>query len=356
MKNDTVDMGRIAALDHSQMFQKIQSFPDHLAEGWSLADSARMPDASRYQNIVFSGMGGSAIAGDIISALTCSTITVPMIINRNYTIPDWVDGNTLFFASSYSGNTEETVSALADAGKKGASIICMSAGGTVGRIAEDKGYPLIFLPPGFPPRAALGYSLGALLRLFSGTGLLSLDERRFNEGVNAIRSKGKEWQHPEAAENTTIQIARAIHGRIPVIYVSADRLMPVGLRWKTQINENAKQHAFLCPYPEMNHNEIMGWETNAHTKSMNQSMVVLVLTDKEDHSQIQKRMIITNRIIKDQNVTVREIPAVGDDMVEKIAGLIHMGDWISFYLGILNDVDPTEIRSILYLKEALSSV
>jgi glucose/mannose-6-phosphate isomerase len=344
----------IARLDTDGMFRKIAEFPEQMRMGWDIADNTEADiDFSKIRNIVFSGMGGSAISGDMIRSIHSEDLSVPMIVNRSYQIPDFVSSETLFIASSYSGSTEETLSATAQAIERGARIICITSGGQLEQIARKNGYPRFQLTPGYPPRAALGFGLGVLLQIFHRLGIGKLSRQEVDKAALMITKKGRIWSDVDHQENTPLDTARRLFGKIPLIYASANRLEFVGYHWKTQLNENSKIHAFSQSFPEMNHNEIVGWEKIKSTKKILSRLVAVVLSDSGDHPQILKRMQIFKEIMKEDKGSMIEIAGKGDTFFERMVDLVHFGDWVSYYLAILNRVDPTKISKINLFKERL---
>jgi len=347
----------IQSVDKESMGEKVAAFPEHLAEGWEIGGQGSLEiQLGDVRNIVFGGMGGSAIAGDMIAGLFSSRLQVPYVVNRDYSLPGFTDKNTLFIASSYSGNTEETLSALSEAESRGCSVLCVTSGGKVKETGERCGYPVFHLPGGYPPRAALGYSLGTLIRIFTRLGLRAITEAQFQSAVEKTRSWGKMWQEINRDDNPAINLAKALEGKLPMINISDGRLYSVGLRWKTQINENSKSHAAFLPFPEMNHNEIMGWQMHPSTKPFLKQCAMVILRDPEDHPRIQKRMDITKELVRAEGLTVEDVVSEGDDFLSRFFYLIHLGDFVSYYLAVLYGVDPTEIKNIDHLKEGLSKI
>lgn len=344
----------INLVDKSGMFQKILEFPNQLIKGWEIGDGFRETiDFGRFRNVVFGGMGGSAIAGDLVRSLFDTQLSIPLIVNRGYRLPGFADARTLFIASSYSGNTEETLTATREAVEKGCSILCVTSGGQLSELAREKGYPLLILPPGYPPRAALGYSLGVFLSLFRKLGIGEISRDDLAETVAFLEETIQTWGQSENEKNLPFVFAKEIQGKIPLVYSSADLLGAVGFRWKTQLNENSKTHVFYQPFPEMNHNEIVGWECLSGTKTFFPHLMMVLLRIPEDSPRIHLRMDITKQLIEKSGVQVLELTGQGPSFLARLLYLIYFGDLLSFYLAILYDVDPTEILKINHLKERL---
>jgi glucose/mannose-6-phosphate isomerase len=345
----------VARFDTEGMFWKIIEFPEQLYKGWEIAENTEADiDFSGICHIVFSGMGGSAIAGDLIRSLYFEVLSVPMIVNRSYRIPDFVNSQTLFIASSYSGNTEETLSAIEQAIERNAKIICVTSGGQLEQIAQKNGYPRFQLIPGYPPRAALGFGFGVLLQIFYRLGIGKLSCQEVEKAASMLMEKSRIWSDPDHQENHPLDVARKLFGKIPLIYASANHFEFVGYRWKTQLNENSKVHAFFQPFPEMNHNEIIGWGKMESTGKILARLVPVVLSCSGDHPQILKRMQIFKEIMKEDKNNIIEIAGTGDTFFESMVELIYFGDWVSYYLAILNRVDPTKISKIDLFKKRLA--
>jgi glucose/mannose-6-phosphate isomerase len=340
-------------LDKSFMFEKIAELPDQIREGWRIAGEADRPiDFDRIHSIVFAGMGGSAIAGDIIRGFLGDALRMPFHVNREYGLPGFAGSGTLLIASSYSGNTEETLSAVREALNRGCDWRAVTSGGQLGETARQKKRPLITLPPGYPPRAALGYSLGALLNLFSPL-VPGLDQSAIDATVGFLKDESGPWLDIGLHENKPLALAEKLTGRLPLLYTSTGSGEAVAMRWKAQINENAKTHAFVGLLPEMNHNEIMGWEQNQGNIDILKLMAPVIIRFKNDHDRVRIRMALTRRIIERIEVEVHEIEARGSNLLDQILYLILFGDLVSFYMAILQGVDPTAIGNINALKKGL---
>jgi len=345
----------VNSLDKSKMFPKILEFPMQLRQGWDIGKAVQFTiDLGQFNNIVFGGMGGSAIAGDLVRSIFGKELSIPVIVNRGYHLPGFVDSKTLFIASSYSGNTEETLTATAEAEKRGCFICCVTSGGELARIAQEKNYPLFQLPSGYPPRSALGYSLGVLFSFFRELNIGKIYEDDIEETISFLESARKPWEEFNNSDNLPLSIAEEITGKLPLIYSSVEGVDGVGFRWKTQLNENSKTHAFYQPFSEKNHNEIMRWSAIPATKTFFSHLIMILLRLPTDYSRISLRMDITRDLVKKSGGKVLEIEGKGKSFFNQLLYLIHLGDLLSFYLAILYNVDPTEIENINYLKKDLA--
>lgn len=325
------------------MYQLIRDFPSHLQESLRIADAHiyQLP-AREIRNVIISGLGGSGIGGTIVSDLSRKYSPVPVVINKDYQVPAFCSAHTLFIASSYSGSTEETLYALQEAEKAGAHIVCITSGGRLQQIAEEKGYDLLLIPGGSPPRAALGYSLIQLCRIFVHFSLLPAEiTEQLNTGASWLQGISA------AMENDALAIAKKMSGKLPVIYADASS-EGVAVRFRQQLNENAKMLAWHHVVPEMNHNELVGW------KSPTEDIVVVYLENAHDYPRNTKRMEINREIIGEKARDIIRITSQGNNPVERMLYIIHFCDWISYHLSQLRDVDIMEIEVIDFLKNSLA--
>jgi glucose/mannose-6-phosphate isomerase len=321
----------------------IEAFPAQLEEAVEIAKNAILRKSQHpVANVLISGLGGSGIGGTIAAEMTALESPVPVTVSKGYFIPAWVSNNSLVIISSYSGNTEETLNAMTIAGKRGATIVCITSGGKVAELAKKNNYDLILVPGGNPPRACLGYSLIQLLRVFHFHGFISNDPLpAVLSAANKIKA-GKEKIISEAS-----RIADFFKGKMPVLYSTTYR-EGIAIRWRQQINENSKMLCWHHVVPEMNHNELVGWRQH------NDKLAVLFLREKDDYDRNQKRIGINKELIAKYTPNITETWAEGDNMIEKNIWQIHLGDWVSWFLSEVNEVDATEVRVIDYLKNELS--
>jgi len=305
-------------------------------------------DKEAINKIIVTGLGGSAISGDLLKNFLKDELTVPVQINRNYFLPSFADEKTLLIASSYSGNTEETISSFNDGLKRKCKIICLSTGGKLEKLAADNSIPFIRLQKGFQPRYALGLSFFSLLKVFEKLQLIPSQEKIIRKIISLWKEKASAYS---AEGNIALTTAQQLIGFVPIIYSASDYTNAVGYRFKSQLNENSKLHAFHHEFPEMNHNEIIGWESHQqkqlHTK-------VIYLLDETYHPQIKKRFQIVSEFIKKSDVEIISMESNENDFKVRIMDLIFLVDWISFYLGVIRGFDPSEIEYINLLKDRLT--
>ena len=345
------DIEAIEKLDADGMLGILGSFDRQLEEALEIGLKADISVPKAIQKVLVCGLGGSAIGGDFLSAYLGTDLKVPFSVHRNYSVPGYADETTLALICSYSGNTEETLSAFQDAHKAGCSIICLSSDGQLQSYAEEYGYPLLQIPGGFPPRTALGYSAVPLLIALSRVGLVSDRSEEISRSVGWVRDRIERFGvDVPAEENAAKTLALQVHQKIPVIYGSQDRLEMVAKRWRGQISENAKQLAYSSALPEMNHNEIQGWK---HPAAGLQQLIPIFLRDREDHPQVQIRTDIASQLVGEKSEACLEFWSEGESWLDRLWSLILLGDWASLYLAFLNRENPTPVNAIEDFKKRL---
>lgn len=336
--------------------EKMQAYLASLPEQFEeiLGLNISLPDRYQkdYRNIVVTGLGGSAIGGDILRSYALSRCKIPVIVNRDYVLPSFVDERTLVLTVSYSGNTEETLSAYRQARQVGADIIVISSGGRLSDLAVADGCLTITVPGGMSPRAASGYLFCPLALVLEEMGLLTGARAELQETLQVLEELRVQL-NPEVTgdRNQARRLAAAMKNRIPLIWGSAGHSEIAALRWKTQINENAKAPAFCNAFPELDHNELVGFEEPAELLSR---MIVVILRDADEHEQVKKRIRITGDIIRERVAGIIEIEASGKSWLAKLYSLIYIGDYASFYLALEYGINPTPVQVIDYLKAELA--
>ncbi len=328
------------------MDKLIERFPAQLVEALEIGEKATISKHVHDLNKVYvSGLGGSGIGANFVQEFISDECKIPYIVGKKYTIPAFVDQNTLAIVSSYSGNTEETLQAFEAMQSTGAKIVCISSGGKLIEIAKEKGYDYIQVPGDWPsPRACLGYSVVQQLFVLNKLGLIS------SKNIEEIKSSVNMLKYDmEAIKDKAEKIANILHGKIPIIYIE-DRMEAVAVRLRQQINENSKMLCWHHVIPEMNHNELVGW------RHKNDNLAVLFLRNKDDLKRNQIRTDINKEIIVKYTNTIIEVISKGNSHVERAIYLVHLGDWISWYLAELGGFDAIEIDVINYLKSELAKV
>ena len=328
------------------MDQLIERFPAQLVEAMEIGENATILPYDQEISLVYvAGLGGSGIGGDFVADLIRDECKIPYLVGKSYSVPAYINENTLAIISSYSGNTEETLEALAGIEASGAKVVIVSGGGKLIAIAKEKGYDHIIVPGNWPsPRACLGFSFVQQLYIMNKLGFISdkfkkelrasIDLITFN--LDSIKEEAK-------------NLAKQMYGTIPIIYTS-DRMESVAVRLRQQINENAKMLCWHNVIPEMNHNELVGWKD--HDKRVS----VLFLKNKDDYPRIATRMNINKKIISGLCDTVLELQSKGQSLIEKNMYFVHLGDWITWYLSELRGVDSIEVDVIDYLKGELANM
>jgi glucose/mannose-6-phosphate isomerase len=349
------DTEKIGALDPGNMYNRIFDLPEQMQDAIKISGDVKInaDDFADIRNVVIVGMGGSAIGGDLVRTFLSSKLLIPFEVCRNYVLPEFVDDESLVVASSYSGNTEETLSALDDALNRKAMIAAISTGGILKEVSTLNDFPLTVVPAGLQPRAALGYSFVPLMMFLEKIGLIKNVRQELERVIAQLKTLREQYiEDTPVADNPAKQIAEAIHGRIAIVYSGPTLTDAVALRWKGQICENSKNLAFANHYPEFNHNELVGWSPTVAKHKDN--LVVIQLRDSDDHPQITKRMDIVKGLIEKQGVTVIDVESQGDSALARIFSLIQQGDFVSCYLSVLNEVDPSPVDVIEELKKMLS--
>lgn len=306
-------------------------------------------DKSQIQNIVFAGMGGSALGA--LMTTTWPGYNMPFEICRNYDIPSYVSNNTLFFASSYSGNTEETLEALTKAEKAGAKIILVASGGKLADIAEQNKYPIAILPKVTQPRYAALYSFKAVVSWMIKLGLAEESAiKQIEQLAEFIKNESANWGVMSATkDNFAKQIALDLIGKSAVIY-SGPKMYPAAYKWKISINENAKNVAWLNQFPEFSHNEFIGWTSHPIDKPY----AVVDLRSNLEHPQIQKRFGVTEKMLSGRRPAPIVVEAKGESVLQQLVWLIVLGDFVSLYTAVLNGLNPTPVDIIEKMKAELA--
>ena len=343
--------GTWASVDPQGMRTLVESFPDQVRRAMSIADAIRLEPRGGVTHVVVTGLGGSAIGGDVVRAAAAESLRLPLVVHRDYDLPRFVDSRSLVVASSYSGNTEETLSAYARARREGASLVCITSGGEIGRRARSDGVPVVEIPGGLPPRAALGYSSIALLGILHALGLVAAIRDALEEAARLVTELASRYALTVPEEhNRAKRLARTLHGKVVAVYGSAGILEPAAVRWRGQMEENAKNLAFHHLLPEMNHNELLGWR---HPEEVLRRVAVVLIRDLGDHPQVRRRFELTREVVEASAGVVEEVWSEGDSRLARIFSVTYLGDFVSLYLSYLNGADPTPVKAIELLKERL---
>lgn len=326
------------------MEQHIADLTNHLTKAISIANNTELKSNQRtINNVLVCGLGGSGIGGTIASQLLAEVSNVPIHVNKDYEIPAFVNKQTLVIISSYSGNTEETLTMLKAAIAKNAEIVCLTSGGKVEQIAKTNNYNLIVIPDEFPPRAAFGLAFPQLFKFLAHYKIIPNQIEFFEKSIALIEKE------TDAIKTKAKALANQLYNKIPVLY-SAAPFEGVMVRFRQQINENSKMLCWHHALPEMNHNELVGW-TNK-----NDDLAVVFFRTEADNYRTQKRIEITKDVVSKYTSNVTEVYAKGNSNIEKAIYLIHLGDWVSLYLANLKHIDPVEVNIITHLKNELAKI
>jgi glucose/mannose-6-phosphate isomerase len=339
----------IAALDGGGQLADALGLPEQLRDALWRVESAAIEPRDAPGGLIVAGMGGSAIGGALARAALGDRASRPIMVARGYALPAWTTPDATVLCASYSGNTEETLAAYEAAGALGAHRIVATTGGRLAAAARTDGIPVIPLPGGFQPRAAVAYSLVIALEV---AGLCGAGERLHAEiDVAAAHAERlvEQWGPDAADDSLPKELARGLHGTVAQI-AGAGLTAPIAYRWKTQINENAKLPCFAGELPEIDHNEIEGW---AGTAGLGRFSAVF-LDDSDLHPRIRQRIELTRGLIGSHAAATYRVDSVGETRVERLVSLVLLGDLVSLYLAVLRGVDPTPVALLERLKGELA--
>ena len=328
-----------------KMNDYINDFSSHLREAIEIANNTTLaPYTKEIRNILICGLGGSGIGGTIVSDIISSKVNIPIAATKDYSIPNFVNEHTLVIANSYSGNTEETLYALEKCQARGAEIAVITSGGKLKTIAEENKYNNIIIPGNQPPRAMFGYAFTELFFMLNHYGIIDDSFKSdFDKAITLIDTEKMDIQ------KQAMNLAKKMYKQTPVIYV-AKGFEGVAVRFRQQLNENSKMLGWHNVVPEMNHNELLGWRTNVD------GLAVVYFRNKCDYDRNQIRMDINKKVISKFTSNITEIWSKGDSLIENSLYHISVGDWTSWYLSEMNNVDAIEIDVIDFLKRELAKI
>lgn len=322
----------------------IQDFPNQIDKALQIARETPLRNlGKRPSNVLITGLGGSGIGGTIVSDLCAQFARVPIAVNKDYGVPHWVGADTLVIACSYSGNTEETLEACSQALEYGAMLAAITSGGKLKELCVERGLNHIIIPGGNPPRSMLGYSLVQIFKLLSHYGIQTPNfEADLEVAVEELRAS------QDDIKLSAKDYAEALKGKLIAIYSCA----PYGgvtTRWRQQFNENSKMLGWDSVIPEMNHNQLVGWAGGSD------QIAAIILRSEDEHPNNARRADLNAALFKEYTSTVLEIHASGANTISRVFNLIHLGDWISYYLSEINQVDIMDIHVIEDLKSKLQA-
>jgi glucose/mannose-6-phosphate isomerase len=334
------------------MLARIKELPMQCRQAWQSAMNFNLPkDYADVNKVVILGMGGSAIGGDLVKSLVMSEAKIPVIVHRDYGLPAFVDEKTLLIASSYSGNTEETLSGFEPALKTKAKKIAMTTGGKLQQMAEVNNIPVFKIEYKAQPRAALGFSFIPTLGVMQKLGFIKDKTKDVEETVQVLEKLSARLDEESyVATNPAKQIAQRLYGCLPVIY-GAGIAAEVAHRWKTQLNENSKTWAFYEVFPELNHNATVGFPL---PEEIAKKVRVIMLRSPLFNQRIKLRYDVTCELLKQAGIQYEFVDSEGTSPLAQMVNLVSIGDYASYYLAILYRVDPSPVKVISYLKDRLA--
>jgi len=333
------------------MIEMIRSFPNQFLEQYNNLKNEKL-DLSTFKdikNIIVVGMGGSAISGDLVNSLTKNEIKIPIHVVRDYNIPIWADKNTLFIFSSYSGNTEETISCFNVALQKSNMILSVSTGGELQELSVNNDIKIFSLPAGYQPRAALGFSIITLLIILNNLNLLKIEF--IKNTLDAASTLDEFYNDFCTKDGLAYDIAMKLNNSVIAIYGVYQSTEHIASRFRAQLAENSKILACFNTLPEMNHNEIEAWNRKQFG---NLKKTIVWISDKEDHPRNLQRIQITSELLNEIGVNNIFISIDGSNYIERSLKTLFLNDWISYYLAEINGVDPVPVNRIMDLKNKMS--
>lgn len=345
------DAAALRAADPGRMLDAMIALPAQCREGYAIGRATRdLPLADDVTSVAVCGMGGSAIAGDVIRALYVDRLHIPVTVVRTPELPEHCGPHALVLVSSYSGDTSETLTLFEEAIRRGCRVIAVTSGGELARRAQESGVALVRIPEGFMPRAAFGYlALGALGSL-EAVGLVPALSRDLDEALPKLeRDLGTGGPDVAASENPAKALALRIGDRVPVIWGAEGIGAVAAERWRTQFNENAKVPAFSAALPELDHNEVVGW-----SEGRGDGFFLVALRHDGEHPEVAARFPLSIEIARSSGLEVEEVRAHGRSALARLLVLVLRGDLVSTYLALARGVDPTPIEAIERLKRALA--
>jgi glucose/mannose-6-phosphate isomerase len=345
-----LDTPTIEQLDSSHQLADILAMPEHLGDALWRVESAGMEPWESPGGLVVAGMGGSAIGGLLARAALGDHASRPILAARDYALPPWATGDATVLCASYSGNTEETLAAYDAAGVLGARRVAVTTGGRLAELARADGVPVIPLPGGFQPRAAVAYMMVSALEVAFLCGAAPRVAAEIDVAAAHLGSLVERWGPGAPEDSLAKSLARVLHATVPVI-IGAGLTGPVAYRWKTQLNENAKLPAFAHELPEADHNEICGW---AGAEGIGTFSAVF-LSDCDTHPRTKARIELTEELVAPYADTTHVVSTLGETTVERVMSLVLLGDLVSLYAAVQRGVDPGPVEVLVRLKDALAS-
>ncbi|MEA2452377.1 MAG: glucose/mannose-6-phosphate isomerase [Actinomycetota bacterium] len=348
------DLEAIAKLDSEDVLGAVERFPEQCREAWELGRATtNLPNGDGIDAIVVLGMGGSGVSGDVVQAVVEPRLAVPFRTIKSYgPIPDWVGRNTLVFAVSYSGSTEETLAGLETALERGARIITLSSGGPLAATAASKGLAHVAIPAGLQPRASLGYLSLPILAVLTLMELVPDVQADVDEAIKVLSELASRCHRERTLrDNPAKDLAARIKGRIPVVYGGHGVGATAAYRFKCDLNEYGKTPAFWNEIPELDHNEIVGWDNLDDLTS--ERFVAILLREPGEHERVALRFEITRRLVESRLAEFVEVTSEGESALARLLSLVFVTQLASIYVGLAYDEDPGPVDVIMQLKQEL---
>lgn len=341
-----------ARLDPSGMRERIAGLADQCRRAWEQSRAFPWPPLRPHvERVAVLGMGGSAIGGDLLADLASHEGAVPVTVVRDYSLPPEVDSHTLAIASSYSGETEETLAATEEAVHRGAQVVAVTSGGTLAKRCQEMGLPWFRVDYSGEPRCALGYSFVVPLALMCLRSIMADKAKDMEEALSLLERQSAQYRHDvPIGQNPAKSLARELHGK-PIVIYGGGLLSGAARRWKTQFNENAKAWAFYELLPEAHHNSVVGY---SHPLSIGPEVIALLLRPATVHPRLALRYEITGELLDRACVAHHVVEAQGRSALAQVLSTVFLGDYASYYLALLYGVDPSPVAAVDYLKGRLS--
>jgi glucose/mannose-6-phosphate isomerase len=347
------DAAALIARDSGGMLASLERMGGQLRTGYRLGlEAAGLPSVDGVRAIAACGMGGSGIPGDAVRSLLGDRLGVPIVVTRGYRLPEFCHTDTLVFAVSFSGNTDEVLTAYREAAVRGCRIVAVTSGGRLAELAREEGVALVTIPDDVPaPRAAVGYLTGALLGVLEATGLGPAAGQEVAEAVRVADAAAARLGPEGADPNPALSLARTIGPRVPVVWGSEGIAEAAAQRWRTEFNENAKRPAFAAAFPELDHNEIEGWSRGA-----GRDFFLVILRSPSEHPSVGPRVEATLSAVSDAGLDHHEVHAEGALPLAHLVSLLQTGGFVSCYLGLEAGIDPSPIERIEAMKSRLEAL
>jgi glucose/mannose-6-phosphate isomerase len=348
-----LNQGEIARVDRARLIADVLAMPTQLEDALWRVESASLEKSLRRLEmptpLIVCGMGGSAIGGDLAAAVLGDRLMAPLHTIRSYHLPSWTMPGSYVICASYSGNTEETLACYEAAAALGAPRVAVTTGGRLAEAARADGVPVIPLPGGLQPRAAVAYMLVSVLEVAAYVDAAPAVRTEIDAASASLAELAREWGPEADSDSLAKRVAQRGHHTTLCVY-GAGPTAPVAYRWKTQVNENAKMPAFAAELPEADHNEIVGWDSAAEQGSF----LAVFLEDSDQHPRVRQRVDLTARLIESEATGIVRLESRGSTAVERVMSLVLLGDLVSIYLAVLKDIDPSPVEVIERLKEELA--